>query len=303
MLLDLILAKQIAQDSLLSNILINVGATGKISTYKNNENWISRTNAFGNVPINAICKVDDDIWLGGGSRSLFKTKDFITYTPVTLSSLAINFVYMGLFYDGDLLFALGSSGALARSADKGSTWTYPSTTFSGVDTIAGMAKLNNLFVIVTITRKVATSVDGITWTQRTLPAGNSNINKVVIINDQFVICAGSGGMYISSNGINWTYITITNAGNIQNIIKENNIYIAVTSNGQIYRNTTLTTGSWSRVGANVSGSGILAIAVFNSTIIVTSSGFYLWSDDYGLTWNSVSSSAIAYIPYNLLAVM
>ena len=65
-----------------------------------------------------------------------------------------------------------------------------------------MAKV--CLLAVGLSGKIATSTDGITWTQRTSSFGTSIINGVTYGQGMFAAVGNSGKIATSTDGVNWT---------------------------------------------------------------------------------------------------
>lgn len=77
----------------------------------------------------------------------------------------------------------------------------------GGDNVFNLAFGVGLFVAVGTNGKLATSPDGITWTQQTSSFGATGINRIRQLNDLFVICGNSAKLAESNDGINWDLST------------------------------------------------------------------------------------------------
>jgi hypothetical protein len=84
---------------------------------------------------------------------------------------------------------------------------------------------NGIFVAVSVsaTAMVATSTDGITWTQRTTPFGTNY--SVCFGNGKFVTVGGGGGSMVSTDGINWTSGSFANG--FTDVVYGNGVFVAV----------------------------------------------------------------------------
>jgi hypothetical protein len=95
----------------------------------------------------------------------------------------------------------GNSGAAFRSTDGGSTWA--SSTFS-TGQMTGIAYGNSLFAVTQyVGNDIYTSANGSAWTT------NRDNNQIRYNDGYFVLGSGTGGgsgfVYASADGVNWTY--------------------------------------------------------------------------------------------------
>ncbi len=121
--------------------------------------------------------------------------------------------FSGVTFGNDLLVAVGSNvggtaGIIQTSSDRGNSWT-ARTVPGTVSTIRYVTYGNGLFVAVGakdgVDGYIATSPDGITWTERANPQ-NLNLNTIAF-NDGLFVAAGE-----SSSGVPITYITTSTDG-------------------------------------------------------------------------------------------
>ena len=100
---------------------------------------------------------------------------------------------------------------MASSAD-GVTWTIvPDSSFSGTainDIAFGLGR----WVAVGATGKVATSLDGIAWSQSASPFGSSDINSAVFFDGLWIICGDEGKVAFSLDGLAWELLTDSGMG-------------------------------------------------------------------------------------------
>ena len=89
------------------------------------------------------------------------------------------------------------------------------------------------FVAVSTTSIAATSPDGVTWTQRTLPASD-NWQSVTYGNNTFVaVATDSTRAATSPNGITWTQRVLPVSAYWRSVTYGNNTFVAVASNSTI----------------------------------------------------------------------
>ena len=107
------------------------------------------------------------------------------------------------------------------------------TSSFGTSAIQCVAYGNGLFVAGGASGKLATSSDGITWTQRTSAIDN-NMRCVAYGNGLFVAAGFSGKLATSPDGITWTQGTSSfGTNNISGIGYGNGLFVAVGASGMI----------------------------------------------------------------------
>jgi hypothetical protein len=180
-----------------------------------------------------------------------------------------------------------------------STWTAVTASTFGEANISAIAWGNNKFVAVGLGGKIATSSDGITWTEVTISfSGDPNdyirgiawgsngdtVNKFVAVGDK-------GGMVSSDDGTTWTAVTANTFGteNILGIAWGDNKFVAVGAQGKMAYSPDGT--DWTAVSdSRFANFNIRGIAWGdNKFVAVGLSGKMAYSSN-GTTWTAVSDS-------------
>ena len=144
------------------------------------------------------------------------SNDGATWVSATApSSAAANFSYNDAAYGASRYVFVGSNGTIYSSSD-GTTWS--TQAFSGV-TWNSVIFENSLFVAVgnvATALGCATSLDGVTWTARTMPSTGTNWNSVAYGNGLYLAVASSSSTSATSpDGITWT--ARTSGGSLANV--------------------------------------------------------------------------------------
>lgn len=253
-----------------NGVFVAVGNSGRLSTSTDGLTWTTRNANMGTTKINCIA-YGDGAFIAGGQRfdsttaRLGISTDGITWTTrgITFPSagpdaLAATFGN-GLFLVCGFRTDTGAGNWLARSADKGVTWTsrldgWGLTSSSSVFTIAFG---NNNFVAAGQGGMMASSADGYNWTTRTSGFGATNINSVGFGNGLFVAGGSNGTLTTSPDGITWTART-SNLGTarIDKIGYANGYYFALTNGAaQMTVSTNGTTWFLSTLGSAAGADG------------------------------------------------
>jgi hypothetical protein len=96
--------------------------------------------------------------------------------------------------------------------------------------------------------KIASSTDGINWTQRTSQFSTTAISFVAYGGGTWVAVGGSGKVSTSTDGSTWTAVTTATSGwstsyNIGHVAYGNGYWVGINSNGTL-RSTTNPSGAW-----------------------------------------------------------
>lgn len=148
---------------------------------------------------------------------------------------------------------------------------------------------------------MATSSDGITWTERTSGFGANNIQSITFGNGLWVAVGDAGIITTSSDGITWTARTSGMGTNtIFHVVYDNSLFVAVGGGG----GTTNTGGityssngtSWTRKSQSITVGVTYNNVVWNGTnwIVVASSSTnnYLYASTPSGTWTAAIYSAL-----------
>ena len=168
-------------------------------------NWFSTT-------LGATYSETDGRWLlvGGGGYYSTSDDDGATWAngePEGSSE------FNACHYANGLYVMAGVGGVMYTSptADSGS-WTVRTSSFAGSE-IESVNYGNSIWVACGLTGKIASSPDGITWTQRTSNLSATAWN-VMFGNGVFIVTAsGAQGMSTSTDGITWTNPVVTSNAN------------------------------------------------------------------------------------------
>ena len=167
---------------------------------------------------------------------------------------------------GGAWFACGSGGVLWRSTDT-TSWT---TNISSSTAVTSVNYNGSLYLATmgydTISGKVRTSTDGITWTERTV-GGSDTFHKSIWYNGAWYVHS-SGGLYRSTDGINWT--NPYSVANITTIKVVNNILFILSSTTCVKTTDGL---SFQRMTFQGTAEIKYDIEYFNNRYIITARGF------------------------------
>ncbi len=147
---------------------------------------------------------------------------------------AIN-ILMTVAFGGGMYVAAGGGGATSSGSDcvsspDGTTWTSRQTEVNGASGSAqgipaGVSYLNSLFVAHGTRGHIATSTDGLTWTQRSVNT-TSTFTKSAFGAGVWFVCGTAGVGYSSPDGTTWTSRTTQFSANaITGIIFDNSLFV------------------------------------------------------------------------------
>lgn len=194
---------------------------------------------------------------------------------------------------------------IAMSSTDGINWTFstiPMYPLSGNQSFSNLVSGNDKFVATTSSgvEKFAWSYDGITWNK----VLNSFENAAgawlssTYGNSKFIILGSNGVGAVSSNGINWTQISLPQANSWRGVTYGNGIFVAVSSDGTNRVMTSVDGVTWTLRNAAANnywnkvafGNGVF-VAVSGESAFNTSPQRIMISSD-GINWSIVTSSNI-----------
>ena len=198
--------------------------------------------AFGNNLFVAV------VFTEGPSESL-NTFDVVTSSDGVnwrLQRRALPFRPLQIAFGNGIFVAFGYNGGIATSPD-GINWTDRSL---GTTRLVRGAFGNGVFVAGTDSL-LYTSVDGVTWTQRTTPWSPDGTRHVYFGRDLFVLATTRNTIATSSDGINWTERNVGARGNLYNGYFGNGRYFFREGDFGLAPANTLTSTdgiTWNRLG-------------------------------------------------------
>jgi hypothetical protein len=168
---------------------------------------------------------------------------------------------------------------------------------SQYETSNGFTTETPSFVAVGYNGNLITSLDGISWTSRslTVPSGGYSLNGVNFVNDAFWIAESgyAGTIKTSKYGISWDNITTgytdPNTANFNDIAYGNNKYVA--AGGPQHNIFTSSDGtSWDN--KSLSGNGQLVDLIFgNGVFVAVGTGGHIQTSSDGISWTKTSASS------------
>jgi hypothetical protein len=216
-----------------------------------------------------------------GTNIAATSPDGITWTVRTLPSVST----WNTITFGNGLFVVASNTNRAATSPDGITWT--ARTLNRTQTNVSSAYGNNTYLVVPSGSNILQySGNGITWNSSPAVFAYTNFTDVTFGNGRFIITdnAGSDGVIITPDGINFTYSTILGLGrNWSAVAYGNGTFLAIASgsntaatspDGVTWTQQTLpATANWSNL---TFGNGIF-------TAIATGTNIVAFSSD-GITW-------------------
>lgn len=207
-------------------------------------------------------------YTGSSTMRFFKSTDLgtnWTYSDISISNVPAAYMY-NMNFAGDKYYAYACGDGYGNGAStKGHwystdavTWTFQNPFFSyawsditygnGVYVACQIGHFNNSG---TYTNTYNTSTDGITWTQRYLPANpntgsqSNYVDALMYVNSKFYMFTrdynGNAPItYTSTDGINWTSVA---TGTYATMVSKSNVYGALNS-GTANRYAVTSTGIW-----------------------------------------------------------
>lgn len=145
--------------------------------------------------------------------------------------------------------SVGDSGALYTSSERTPTvWTSRTSSFGSTNINSVATDGLGTWVTVGASGKIASSTDGITWTQRTSQFSTSPISWVAYGGGTWVASGNAGKLSTSTDGVTWTAVAPATSGwstsyAVGNVAYGNGVWVGVNANGTV-RTATDPTGAW-----------------------------------------------------------
>jgi hypothetical protein len=254
------------------------GATGAYST------WTRHLALYET----GISSNDDD--LGGIA---YDGTTYICSTPTTSIRKSANLI---AWTQGTIPFTPGNAtvseglsyyvnGVFFITGDNGGMATSPDgitwtdRSFASTTAVTRSAAYGNSIYVVITTNSIRTSPTLASWTTR---LSGLNVRSLVWNGTQFLVLGGSGNLYISTDGITWTNYTSGPSG-VDCLVWTGSQYIAAGSGGAIATSTDGIT--WT---ARTSGTSddFQSLATNGSVTIAATDSGRLYSSTDGITWTS-----------------
>lgn len=206
-----------------------LGPLGALLTSSNGTSWTPRSTPSYNWNAAAY---GASVYVAAGSNGtssggIASSPDGVTWTQRVTESIP----FYDMIYANGLFVAVGGTGngstgtgVAYRSAD-GITWT--SISGAGLPTLVGWNRIiyqNSLFVLIGNAGRIATSVDGITWTART-----SNVTGILydVTRGGSLFCAvGVNVITTSPDGVTWTSRPVSSVGNLHAVYHDGSKFCA-----------------------------------------------------------------------------
>ena len=171
----------------------------------------------------------------GDNGAIVTSKNAITWTVATSVPTSSHLYGISYTSAGNWL-AVGAGGTILTSGD-GLTWTAQksgsSADLKGVGSMTNFT--NNVtsyqFIVVGANGTILSSPDAITWTAQSANT-TANFNALSTTN-QFLAVGSGGTVVISLDGITWKSQASKTTANLTNLLRAQNMYIAVTNTGGI----------------------------------------------------------------------
>ena len=196
----------------------------------------------------------------------------------------INNQWVRIFFGNNKFIILPNGSAYGVISNDGISWN--EIIFPAAANWVGGDYGNGTYVILSNSSTAATSVDGITWTQRVVPS--RNWSSLSFNNNQFVAVAkSSNNLMITNNGTTWTNAsklassalwTKSVYGNGTNVIFGSINKVAVsTDNANTFTEYPIVGSYWNDLSYINKGTGSGFILIGNGTATLVSSNGISWT--------------------------
>lgn len=225
---------------------------GLIYTSPNGLSWTQRVSST-TSPISDAVWLIDRFFAGVGS-SLITSTNGTAWQFTTIPGI---FNIYGIARNSSVCVLVGGNGIVKYSSDL-STWT--SSTTGGTEEMRSVvwSQELGLFAAVGTLTNVFTSPDGITWTNRGMPASatGTTFNRIIWSGSLFVAVGTNGSIITSPDGVTWTARTSGVSNALFDVGYFGGVFLAIGSTGTMRRSTDGVTWSAVSTGSAQSLSGI-----------------------------------------------
>ncbi len=290
-----------------NGLFVAVSSTGtgnRVMTSPDGINWTVRTSAADNSWQSIIYA--NNLFIAGSNSGtnnrIMTSPDGITWTIQDTTNVNLNFKCFAYSSSLNIIVAGSNGDGLSNSyaynkiatSTNGYSWTLRDSTYDLSWDIIYVNELN-LFIGVSsrgtsYTKQLAYSSDGFIWNYGFIDNTISAIFKKVCWSSTLsllIAISNSNKFYKSTDGINWTSVTVPNSTTWNYIIwiNELNMFIAVGNSGQVIKSTDGNTWSSITMPSSRNNSYIEWSASLNLAIIATqSSPTIYFTSNNGNTW-------------------
>jgi len=227
-----------------NSIYVAVGSTGYIATSPDGITWTERSSGT-SAKLNHVAFGDGLFVVAGddfsGSPRLITSPDGITWTNRTVPNFSSDLDHVSF---GDGLFIVIGDSYAATSTD-GINWT--ERTVPNIQTRMNASTFGNgLYFIFGNSGYIASSPDGTTWTQRNVAGTNNDLDAAAFGDGTFVV-AGNGFVATSTDGISWTEGTLGTSDEMRDVDFASGTFMLVGGNsGNTYAATSPDGITWTQ---------------------------------------------------------
>ena len=213
---------------------IAVGAVGNILYSTDTKTW-TQSAKISNQNLNAVAASTSLAIAVGDNGTIVTSKDAITWTVAASVPISTN-LYGVSYTSAGTWAAVGAAGTILTSGD-GLTWTAQNSgTQANLKAVGSIATVtanltSNQFIAVGANGTILSSPDAISWT---VQSANTSANFNAISSTNQFLAVGSGGTVVTSmDGIIWKSQASQSTANLTNLLRAQNMYIAVNNLGGI----------------------------------------------------------------------
>lgn len=192
--------------------------------------------------------------------------------------------FEAITYANGMFLATGGDGVVATSPD-GTTWTRHDV--SGGDVWSPVAVGSGWMMLggVSSADSLLTSPDGVTWTSKPLPAAAAGTEPIQLIyqNGIYVMLGYSGGSLVSTDGTNWTKLSLTGF----RVAYGNGVFVVSGGDKPVWSTDGMT---WTASTQNVSFNDLM----FGNGHFLGTNGLDTYTSTDGKTW-TLAGHSTAYI--------
>lgn len=264
---------------------VAVGQTGTILTSPDSVTWTRVTLPGVTQNFNNVALLTGQFIAVGDTGRIYSSADGIEWTNRTTATITNNL--RSVTHNGSQFIITTDAERIVVTADF-ATFISRNLSFNLNTPRWASTSANGLTVAVGHGGEIATTPDGLAWTQRGGNGTMQQLSGVSFLNNQWFAVGSNTGIFTSSDAVTWTRLPIPAANSLNAIGYGAGRYVAIGDQG--YITSSLDGDSWvGNTTASGTGQSLRGIAYANGRWIVVGAGGVIRTSTNGTTWTTVAS--------------
>jgi photosystem II stability/assembly factor-like uncharacterized protein len=264
---------------------VAVGDNGTILTSPDGVTWtirITSTDAY----LEGVT-YGNGIFVAVGQEIILTSPDGVNWTSITVGDTALNIHILDFIehifnsFSG-VAYAFGWPYCTEHTVYAGVT--YGNSTFVTVGDFIAEYFCGNF-------ARILTSLNGITWTERSLGSNHGGLSEVTYGNGTFVAVGQNGIILSSTDGVNWSVRDSGITSDLRGTTYGNGIFVAVGDNSIILSSTDGVNWSAKNLGICYE---LFGVTYGNGTFVVVGHNGIILSSTDGVNWTAKTSGTPSY---------